>query len=164
MTSRMYRPWLERVTAPVMSEGHIRQFRLAIYPRAFGYPAGGHDLTLTDDEVRRIVAAFRERVKDDGGPLVTEQQAEKGRRWLAYDPKRYGLPVDVDYRDITHFRFEAVHHDVEGDSHWRMSTAPIYRAFWENGDQLTYWCTPWTARAYGNNPDPIRFSFIREAA
>jgi hypothetical protein len=162
MTSRMYPVWLERVQADVISEGHIRQFRLAVYPRAYGYGTGGHRLTLTTDEASEIVQAFRRRVSDDGGPLVTDEQADKGRRYLARYADRLGLPLDVSYRNIDRFRFEAVHHDREGDDRWRMSTAPIYRAFWDDGTQLVYWCTPWTARAYGNNPDVIQFSIIRK--
>jgi hypothetical protein len=162
MTSRMYRPWLERVTGPVMTEGHIRQFRHAIVPLAHDYPAGGQQLTMTYDEASDIVEAFKARVRVDGGPLVTEEQAEKGRRWLTGQQRRLGLP-DVDYGNIDRFRFEAVHIDWEG-TNYRMSTAPVYRAFWLDGTEFVYWATPWTARAYGNNPDPIQFTLHRNEA
>jgi hypothetical protein len=138
--------WLERVEAPEMPESIVRQFKNAVAARAEGDSFGGMPTKITEADAKRIMLAFRLRVARDGGPLVTEAQADKGREWIARYGKRLGILEE--YRTgITHFRLRGIrvipHPTYEFG---RKSFAPIYRAYYADGRTMTYSPTPWTAR------------------
>jgi len=161
--NRMYQVWLDRVLDDSISEGHIQQFKNAVWPRASDGPHsdGGRKMNMTREEAAAIVAAFRRRVAKDGGPLVEGGQAEKGRQYLQRHAKRLGLPTDINYLEITHFRLAGVH--VVDQNQWRMTTAPVYEAYWPDGRVLRYWVGPWTARTYGRSHIPAGAFKFKEA-
>ena len=138
--SKTFKAWLERVEAPEITSGMIRHFCTAIVPRSMGYEMGGHRTTLSSQNCQDIVEAFDARVERDGGPLVTSEQAEIGRRWLTGQWKRVGMP-EADYSTITCFRF--VNAAVLDENSYRAMVAPEYAAFFADGSVLRYAPTSW---------------------
>jgi hypothetical protein len=156
--NRMFPVWMERVQGDEIAEAHIAQFKNRIFIQAHnGQSTGGYGMKLTDAEARQIATTFKRRVAVDGGPLVTAEQCEKGRTYLARYAKRLGLRTDVDYTAITHFRFAGVH--VVDENQWRTITAPVYVAYWDDGLELRYWCGPWTARMSDKTIPGIGFKY-----
>lgn len=143
--SKMLTTWLERVEAHEIRESHITQLKNAIASRADGWKWGGQRTNITEAEAKRIMLTLRIRVARDGGPLVTEAQAQKGRDWIMAHGKRMG--VREEYRTgITHFRLRGIRkipHPIPGG---RPGFAPIYRAYYADGRRMTYSPTPRTAR------------------
>lgn len=144
--TKMLTTWLERVEAHEIRESHITQLKNAVASRADGWGWGGMPTNLTEAEARQIMLAFRQRVARDGGPLVTESQADKGRDWIAKYGKRLGIREE--YRTgITHFRLRGIRKIPPQFPGGRPGFAPIYRAYYADGRTMTYSPTPWTARA-----------------
>jgi hypothetical protein len=136
--------WLERVTGEVIQEGHIRQFRLAVYPLAHGYEPRGAKTNLTVEDAEIIVAAFEARA--DGGPKVTAEQADKGTRWLHTTGKRLGLPERFTTEWPMHYRLTEVE-CVDVDDRWNEAWyMPRYTAFYPDGTTLSYRCYSWMSR------------------
>lgn len=143
--TRIYKVWVDRIDNDQRwGYGIIRQWVNAVYPLgAYGH-AGGHRTNLDGDEALDLLERFAGRVRlIDGGPMVTPGQAEIGRNWLASKGVRFGLPRDVDYHAISHFRLEGV--ATVSETRWRVQCAPEYRAFWLDGRELAYHATPWQA-------------------
>ena len=135
----MKRTWLERVTAPVITEGHIRQFRLAVWPMSFGFLPSGAKTNMTEADALEIVETFTDRVRNvDGGPKVTNEQADKGTRWLHSTGKRYGIPERFQREWPLFYRFEGCHLIWEDHSWNHAWYAPIYVAHYADGTTLRY--------------------------
>lgn len=143
--SRIYKVWCDRIDNDERwGYGIIRQWTNAVYPLGEYGHRGGHRTNLTEDEALDLLERFEVRVdRIDGGPLVYPEQAEIGRNWLASKGVRFGLPRDVDYHAISHFRLEGVATVYE--TRWSVQCAPEYRAFWLDGRELAYHATPWQA-------------------
>lgn len=143
--TRINNVWIDRIdNHQRWGHGIIRQWANAVYPLGMYAATGGHPTNLTQDEAYELVCRFNTRVeKIDGGPLVWPERAEKGREWLATKGVRFGLPRDVDYHAISHFRLEDV--ATVDESRWRIVCSPYYRAFWPDGRELAYYATPWQA-------------------
>ena len=154
--SKIYKTWCERIEAPEMSGGLIRQFRQTIAGAVLcNDMMSGHSSALTYEERADLWNRFQVRVRRDGGPLVTPTQAEQGRIWLDRYAKRCGLPTDrfvvgmpaaepVDYRHIARFRFVDVL--VVRNNGYRCETAPVYECEWDGqAERLRYAPTPWQA-------------------
>lgn len=138
--SKAFKVWMGRVEAPELTRGQIRQFCAAIVPRSMGYEFGGHRTALSSQDCQDIVEAFDSRAERDGGPLVTSEQAEIGRRWLIGQWKRAGMP-DLDYSTITCFRF--VNGLVVDENRYRATVVPQYDAVFPDGRVLRYAPTSW---------------------
>lgn len=142
MSSRGFRLWRDRVANDdVWERAKIRQWCKAIHQLAATGDASGHRSSVTEDEAVQLVEMFEAKYPDRfDGPLVTEQQAEIGREWLATKGVRYGLRRDIDWRTITHFRFVGVY---TYDSGYRPYSTPIYVGFLPDGTAIKYHATPW---------------------
>ena len=136
----IFEVWLDRVLAPELTYGQIRQLYTGIYPRSIGYENAGHKSNLTSRDAQAILDALKARIKRDGGPLVTEAQAKVGRQWLCGMAKRLGIG-DADYHSITHFRL--VGFQWYNENRYRARVAPTYEAFFPNGQVLRYTALPW---------------------
>lgn len=142
MTSRGFRLWRDRVLHDdVWEHAKIRQWCKAIYQLAYYGDAAGHRSSVTEDEANQLVNMFEARYEDRfAGPLITHEQAEIGRNWLATKGVRFGLRRDIDWRTITHFRFVDVY-TYEGS--YRPYSTPVYAGFLPNGDVIRYHAVPW---------------------
>lgn len=162
----IYHEWLDRVNGEVIAEGHIRQMVHAVYPLALGYKPGGYRTALTEEEAASVLSDFAARVRLDGGPQVTEEQCEKGARWLHNGWKRLGLPKRFGTEWPLRFRFpgaECVHVDSYrySDGLQRALFLPRYVAYYADGTELSYRVGSWQSGAYGRLP--VEFSYeIRE--
>jgi hypothetical protein len=141
--NKMQATWLKRVRAARIAEGHIRQLGLAVYPIAHGFNGRGAKTKLTTEDAEIIVTAFEKRVAKDGGPKVTDEQADKGTRWLHETGRRLGLPERF-YRETPLFyrlsAIEQVFVDVRwSEAHYR----PRYTAFYADGTTLNYRAGSW---------------------
>ena len=146
--SNGYKLWNERLTGETIEHGQVIQFYNAVYPLSQGYPAGGKTTSLTDDEAAELVEAYEDRVENgDGGCLIPEKGAARGREWLTKYAKRLQMP-DVDYSTITHFRLYGVY--VYDANQYRVSAAPQYSAHFADGSVLVYAPTPWQASSFGS--------------
>lgn len=143
--SKIYNTWCDRIGAGTMEASYIRQFKDAIaLPVLTGERPGGKRTALNDSDRFELHTLFTNRVTRDGGPKVTEAQAERGRRWLNNYWKRIGMP-EVDYLAIQCFRFVGVQ-IFNQDSRWHSTAYPVYECDW--GDEfarLRYVPIPWQA-------------------
>jgi hypothetical protein len=151
--TKIFNTWCERIDAPEMSKSHIRQFKDAIaLPALAGVDPSGAKTSLLDHERRELWHRFAERVSREGGPLVTEAQADQGREWLHRYAKRIGMPITfnwsagehIDYLAIRCFRFV----DVEVCGTRVMPFAlPTYECDWGDGvARLRYTPAPWQSQ------------------
>lgn len=136
----LLKKWLDRVEASEIERGKILQLQTCIFPRACGYEAAGRKTTLDYDDCDQIILALRRRVERDGGPRVTEEQAEVGRRWLTGMQHRLNLP-DVDYSQIAFFLLEDF--IVHDENAYRALVGPTYTAHFTDGSILRYSPMPW---------------------
>lgn len=143
MSTRGFRLWRDRVqNDDVWEHAKIRQWCKAIHSLAATGYASGHASSVTEDEAEALLELFSERWDGDfAGPLVTEEQAEIGRNWLATKGVRFGLRKDIDWRTITHFRFVGT--KIYDDGPGRPYATPVYAGFLPNGDVLRYHAVPW---------------------
>lgn len=140
--TRIFNLWRDRVeNDPVWEHGKIRQWCKAVHNLAHNGEASGFRTALTESEAERLVDMFRVKYPGEfNGPLVTEDQAEIGRNWLATKGIRFGLRRDIDWRTITHFRFVDAY-TYEGG--YRCYVTPVYAGFLPNGDVIRYHAVPW---------------------
>lgn len=142
--SKIYNTWVERIDAPVMQASMIRQFKDAIALRALTDHEGGRRTSLTSAECNELWEGFRARTRRDGGPKVSEVQAEQGRRWLDRYWKKIGMP-EADYRAIVCFRFVGV--QIFNESSRWPTAYPVYECDWGNEfARLRYVPVPWQAQ------------------
>lgn len=154
MSTRSYRTWRDRLTEPIWGEGWIRQWRHAIWPISYAgdiNAAGGHAIRIDLHEAHDLVERFERRAAAGTAPLVTEEQAEKGRQWLARYARRLGVegplpnvgpPLELpDFNGIDHFRFVDV--AIYRETQWRIDTMSVYRAVWPDGLTFTYNAAAW---------------------
>lgn len=138
--SNIKKKWMDRVCAPEMSHGLILQMQTCIVPRASGYDRAGRRFSLDQDDCADIVEAFDNRVLWTGGPKVTDEQAEVGRRWLCSTGHRHGMPK-INYHDIDHFTL--VDFVTADKNSFRMIVGAVYHAHWPDGAVMRYAPMPW---------------------
>lgn len=162
----IYETWLERIQADVIAEGMIRQLRLSIYPLAFDFEPSGAKTNLTEIQAGEIVRAHHARL--DGGPKVTEHQADKGAQWLRNMGKRVGLPERFYTEFPLFFRLPDV--ELVQVDNWRFNSSrfgatflPRYTAHYADGTILSYRVGAWQSGAYGRSPVEFHYE-IKEAA
>ena len=142
--TKIFDAYMERVTAPVIAEGHIRQICSKIYPLAKGYGRLPYSdrlrwkINLDEGQASDIVEALQSR--EDGGPLVTEAQWRKGSDWLRNYGRRLGLPESIYTVDPAEFRFS--HCDAFLSGYWPV-WRPWYVAYYNDGRTLGYFAVPW---------------------
>lgn len=130
------RIWRKRAASGHITHAQAVQFCHAIYPTSRGGYARGKRCNITQAEARDVVDTMLE-VR----PLVDEQASERGRRWLAANAARFGLPK-WNYHDIVDFRFVDVHQHPGG---YYASYGPVYEARWADGRTLEYAPSAWQA-------------------
>lgn len=138
----IYNTWCDRIGATVMSASHIRQFKDAVGVAALTGEVRGQKVALTLPEREELWTMFERRVARDGGPKVSEAQAEQGRMWLDRYWKKIGMP-EADYRAIVCFRFVGV--QIFNERTYPMAH-PVYECDWGTGPLLRYVPVPWQAQ------------------
>lgn len=142
----IYKTWLARFEAGVVTYGQMRQFCEAVGGYVFnGYPRGKHTNLEAEEADRLYVMLTNGPGLDLLGTYKYHDMPWKkaGRRWVAANGKRAGLPVEmVAAAEELDFRF------VDIACHGN-NFAPVYRAFVPDGREWHYAPFPWQVKVYG---------------
>lgn len=141
MTSNAYKVWRKRLASGTITHPQAVQFCHAICTVAGGYEPRGKRTVVDQSEAVELVDLLIETE-----PVVDAAAAEVGRRWLAANSHRFGLP-DLDWSKIVRFRFVDYHLHTEHHYNGRdyAHFGPVYEAEWSDGGAFRYAPAAWQA-------------------